>query len=123
MSNSTEEFIEAFVCSMYGKCQIQMVHYVHFAVFRAKCAPKDENHSFSKIKKPSYLLHQKKSVTNFGSIYVEECLQVCAAIKIGWVLKDGPYWMNLFAGEQMPNHVESAIDDLTDNAESNKNIY
>ena len=28
--------------------------------------------------------------------------------------------MILFAGEQMPNHIESAIDDLTDNADSNK---
>ena len=48
MPNSTEEFIEAFVYSMYGKCQIEMVHYAHFAVFRAKFAPKDENHSLSR---------------------------------------------------------------------------
>ena len=78
MSDSTKEFIEAFVYSMYGKCQIQMLHYVRFAVFRAKCAPKDENHSLSKIKKtilpPSTpVLHKKKSVTKFGSIYVAEC--------------------------------------------------
>ena len=49
---------------------------LHF--FRAKCDPKDENHFFVKDKKavlpPSTpLLHQKKSVTKFGSIYVEEC--------------------------------------------------
>ena len=37
MSNSTEEFIDAFVYSMYGKCQIQMVQYARFAVFRARC--------------------------------------------------------------------------------------
>ena len=36
MSNSTEEFIDAFVYSMYGKCQIQMVNYARFTVFRAK---------------------------------------------------------------------------------------
>ena len=59
-------------------CRCSMVHYL-FAVFRAKCAPKDENQSLSKIKKailpPSTpVLHQKKSVTKFGSIYVEECL-------------------------------------------------
>ena len=34
MSNTIEEFIEAFVYthSVYGKCQIQMVHYARFAV-------------------------------------------------------------------------------------------
>ena len=32
MSNYTEEFIYVFVYSMYGKCQIQIVHYVRFAV-------------------------------------------------------------------------------------------
>ena len=31
--------------------------------------------------------------------------------------------MNVFAGEQMPDHVESAMDDPTDNADSNKDIY
>ena len=34
-----------------------------------------------------------------------------------WFLKDGRYWMNLFAGEQMKDHVESAIDDSTDDAD------
>ena len=64
MSTYTEEFIEAFVYSMYGKCQIQVIHYARFAVFRDKCAPKDDNHSLSKIKKvlpPSTpVLHKKK---------------------------------------------------------------
>ena len=32
---------------------------------------------------------------------------------------DGWYWMNLFAGERMPDHVISDIDDLTDYADSN----
>ena len=36
---------------------------------------------------------------------------------------DGRCWMNLFAGEQMPDHVESAIDDSTDDADSNKDMY
>ena len=27
-------------------------------------------------------------------------------------MKDGPYWINLLAGEQMSDHVESAIDDF-----------
>ena len=40
--------------------------------------------------------------------------------KIGWILKYGSYWVSLFAREQMPNHVESAIDDSTDDADSNK---
>ena len=31
--------------------------------------------------------------------------------------------MNLFAGEQMSDQVESAIDNSTDVAESNKDIY
>ena len=31
--------------------------------------------------------------------------------------------MNLFAGEQMPDHFESATDDSTDDADSNKSIY
>ena len=30
--------------------------------------------------------------------------------------------MNLFAGEKMPDHVENAIDDSTDDAGSNKDI-
>ena len=30
--------------------------------------------------------------------------------------------MHLFAGEQIPDHVESAIDNLTDDADSNKDI-
>ena len=51
MSNSTEEFIYAFVYSMYGKRQVQIVHYVRFAVLRANFTPKDENHSLSKKKK------------------------------------------------------------------------
>ena len=43
--------------------------------------------------------------------------------EFGWILKDGRYWMNLFAGEQMPDHVESTTDDSTDDADSNKDIY
>ena len=31
--------------------------------------------------------------------------------------------MNVFAGETMPDHVESAIKNLTDDADSNKDIY
>ena len=31
--------------------------------------------------------------------------------------------MNLFAGEQMPDHVESIIDDSRDDADWNKDIY
>ena len=31
--------------------------------------------------------------------------------------------MNFYAGEKMPEHVESAINDSTDDADSNKDIY
>ena len=84
MSSFTEGFIEAFDYSIYGKCKIQMVHYARFAVFRAKCAPKEENHSLSKIKSCLATIHtsdsSENSVTKFGSIYVEERIVVCAAI-------------------------------------------
>ena len=43
--------------------------------------------------------------------------------ELGWILKDGRYWMNLFASEQMPDYFESATDDSTDDADSNKDIY
>ena len=55
MSDYTEKFIYTFVYNMYGKCQIQIVHYVRFAVFRANYATKDENHSLSKKKKTVFL--------------------------------------------------------------------
>ena len=40
-----------------------------------------------------------------------------------WILKDGQYWVNLFTGEKMPDPVENAIDELADDADSNKDIY
>ena len=66
MSSFTEGFIEVVDYSIYGKCQIQMVHHARFAVFRAKCAPKDKNHSLSEIKKNVFppstpVIHQKRS--------------------------------------------------------------
>ena len=78
MSNSREDFIEAFVYSMYGKCQIQMVYYICFAVFRVQCAPKEENHSLSRIKNSLATIHtsaasEKENLTEFGGIYIEEC--------------------------------------------------
>ena len=55
MSNSIEEVIEAFVSSMYGRCQKHMVNYARYALLRAKYAKKDENHSLTKIKKKAIL--------------------------------------------------------------------
>ena len=43
--------------------------------------------------------------------------------EFGWVLKDCPYRMNWYAGEQMPDDVESAIDESTDNVDSDEDIY
>ena len=43
--------------------------------------------------------------------------------EFGRILKDGMYWMNLFAGEQMPDHVKIAIGDSTDAADSNTDIF
>ena len=39
--------------------------------------------------------------------------------EFGWILKDGRYWMIFFTGEQMPDPTENAIDDLTDDVDSN----
>ena len=40
-----------------------------------------------------------------------------------WILKDGRYRMNWCVGEQIPDDIGSAIDDLTDDVNSNKDIY
>ena len=40
-----------------------------------------------------------------------------------WILKDGRYRMNWCVGEQIPDDIGSAIDDLKDDVNSNKDIY
>ena len=77
----------------------------------------------------SYHLNQKILRTNLvaykwknahSSVQLE-----MSPTEFGWVLvlKDGRYRMNWYAGEQMPDDVESAIDDSTDYADSNEDIY
>ena len=43
--------------------------------------------------------------------------------EFGWILKDDWCEMNFFASERMSDHVESAIGDSKDDADSNKDIY
>ena len=69
---STEGAVEAFVCSMYGKPNLNKINDARYADFRDRYAPKDEEHPLAKIKgadasllapsKP--VLHQKLLRTN-----------------------------------------------------------
>ena len=103
IANSTEEVIEAFVCSMYGKSQLDTVNDARYAVFRDKYAPTDENHPLSKIKwadasvlLPSTLaLHQKILRTTLVAYMWKNAHRSVPLEKspseFGWVLKDGRY--------------------------------
>ena len=44
-------------------------------------------------------------------------LEILSPTEFGWIVKDGRYGMNLFAGEQLPDHIESAIVEITDDAD------
>ena len=127
---STEGAVEAFVCSMYGKPNLNKINDARYAVFRDRYAPKDEEHPLAKIKgadasllppsKP--VLHQKLLRTNLVA-YVWKNADRTVPLEMdpaecGWVLQNNSFRLKWFDGDQIPDNVGKAIDKSPDDEES-----
>ena len=122
LTSCYQDILEAFVCTLYGKHNMQRTADIRYALFRIKYAPTSQDTPLARIKGADAsvlppcgpVLQQKIKRANYVT-YIwkhasEQFILELDPCNHGWSLVNDEFTVNWFDGLQIPSDIGDAID-------------